>query len=103
VVDLLDIQLVLAGHGRPVRDARALTKANRRAVHERLDRVRRALSNGPRTAFEVVPEMLDRELPRPMMIGWGLSETLCYLRHLEVRGDVERLDGSDPERWMVAG
>jgi glyoxylase-like metal-dependent hydrolase (beta-lactamase superfamily II) len=102
VVDLLDIQLVLAGHGRPVRDARALTKANRRAVGERLDRVRRALSDGPRTAFEVVPEMLDRELPQPMMIGWGLSETLCYLRHLEVRGDVERLDGSDPERWAAA-
>jgi glyoxylase-like metal-dependent hydrolase (beta-lactamase superfamily II) len=103
LVDLLDVQLVLPGHGRPVRDARALTKANRRAVHERLDRVRRALSNGPRTAFEVVPEMLDRELPGPMMIGWGLSETLCYLRHLEVRGDVQRLDGSDPERWTVAG
>jgi hypothetical protein len=81
---------------------RALTKVNRRAVHERLDRVRRALSNGPRTAFEVVPEILDRELPRPMMIGWGLSETLCYLRRLEVRGDVQRLDGGDAERWTMA-
>jgi hypothetical protein len=37
------------------------------------------------------------------MVGWGLSETLCYLRHLEVRGDVERLDGGDPERWALAG
>jgi glyoxylase-like metal-dependent hydrolase (beta-lactamase superfamily II) len=102
VVDLLDIQLVLAGHGRPVRDAGTLTKANRRAVHERLDRVRGALSDGPRTAFEVVPAMLDRELSGPMLVGWGLSEALCYLRHLEVRGDVQRLDGSDPERWAVA-
>src|SRR4029450_8090353 len=31
VVDRLNVQLVLAGHGRPVRDARALTAATRRA------------------------------------------------------------------------
>jgi glyoxylase-like metal-dependent hydrolase (beta-lactamase superfamily II) len=102
LVDGLDVQLVLAGHGRPVRDARALADANRRAVTERLDRVRAALAGEPRTAFDVVPEMLGRELPRPMMVGWGLSETLCYLRHLELRGEVQRLDGSDPERWSRA-
>ena len=72
VVDQLDVQLVLAGHGRPVRDARALTEANRRAVAERIERIRRALADGPRTAFDIVPEMLDVELPGPMMIGWGL-------------------------------
>jgi hypothetical protein len=65
-----------------------------------LERVRTALGDGPRMAFDVVPEMLDRELPRPMMVGWGLSEALCYLRHLELRGEVQRVDGSDPERWM---
>jgi glyoxylase-like metal-dependent hydrolase (beta-lactamase superfamily II) len=102
LVDGLDVQLVLAGHGRPVRDARALADANRRAVTERLDRVRAAFAGEPRTAFDVVPEMLGRELPRPMMVGWGLSETLCYLRHLELRGEVQRLDGSDPERWSRA-
>jgi hypothetical protein len=67
-----------------------------------LERVRAALGDGPRMAFDVVPEMLDRELPRPMMVGWGLSETLCYLRHLELRGEVQRVDGSDTERWAVA-
>jgi glyoxylase-like metal-dependent hydrolase (beta-lactamase superfamily II) len=102
VVDGLDVQLVLAGHGRPVRDARALADANRRAIDERLERVRRALAGGPRTAFDVVPEMLDSDLPDPMMVGWGLSETLCYLRHLELRGDARPVDGSDPERWAVA-
>jgi glyoxylase-like metal-dependent hydrolase (beta-lactamase superfamily II) len=102
VVAGLDVQLVLAGHGRPVRDARALVEANRRAVKERLGRVRAALAREPRTAFELVPEMLDRELPQQMMVSWGLSETLCYLRHLELRGDVQPLDGSDPERWARA-
>lgn len=100
-VDGLDVQLVLAGHGRPVRDARALTAANRRAVDERMERIRTALADGPRTAFDLVPEMWDLELPKPMMIGWGLTEALCYLNHMELQGEAERLDGADPERWSL--
>jgi glyoxylase-like metal-dependent hydrolase (beta-lactamase superfamily II) len=99
VVDGLDVSLVLAGHGRPVRDARALAQANRREVHARLDRVRRAIADGPRTAFEVVPHVLDTELPPNMMISWGLTETLCYLRHLERRGEAKRVEGGERERW----
>jgi len=101
VVDELDVQLVLAGHGRPVREARKLTEANRRAIAQRIERIRAALNAGPRVAFDVVPEMLDAELPGPMMIGWGLSEALAYLNHMELRGEVERLDGEDPERWRL--
>jgi glyoxylase-like metal-dependent hydrolase (beta-lactamase superfamily II) len=102
VVDRLDVQLVLAGHGRPVRDARALTAANRRAVAERIERIRSALSNGPRTAFDVVPEMWsDVNLPEPLMIGWGLTEALCYLNHMELRGEATRIDGEDAERWQL--
>ena len=81
-------QLILAGHGRPVREARALAEANRRAVHERIERVRRALAAGPRTPSTSCPTILDHELPAPLMIGWGLSEVLCYLRHLELLGEV---------------
>jgi glyoxylase-like metal-dependent hydrolase (beta-lactamase superfamily II) len=99
VVDALDVSLVLAGHGRPVRDASALVEANRRAVSERLDRVRAVLGDGPRTPFEVVPHVLDAELPPAMMVGWGLSETLCYLTHLERSGEAIKLDGTGPERW----
>jgi glyoxylase-like metal-dependent hydrolase (beta-lactamase superfamily II) len=102
VVDGLDVQLVLAGHGRPVRDAKALTEANRRAVNEKLDRLRRALAAGPRTPFELVPEVADPELPPAMMVGWGLSETLSYLTHLERRGEAQRVDGAEPERWGAA-
>jgi glyoxylase-like metal-dependent hydrolase (beta-lactamase superfamily II) len=102
VVDELDVQLVLAGHGRPVRDATALIEANRRAVNERLDRVRAALADGPRSAFELVPQVVDYDLPAPMMIGWGLSEVLCYLEHLELLGEVERIgDGEDGELWRM--
>jgi glyoxylase-like metal-dependent hydrolase (beta-lactamase superfamily II) len=103
VVDGLDVSLVLAGHGRPVRDASALVEANRRAVSERLDRVRTVLADGPLTPFEVLPHVLDAELPPAMMVGWGLSETLCYLTHLELRGEVTKLDGAGPERWARTG
>ena len=100
VVDGLDVQLVLSGHGRPVRGARRLTEANRRAVAERIQRICDSLANGPRTAFDLVPEMLDVELPGPMMIGWGLTEALCYLTHLELAGEVAKVDGAGTERWQ---
>jgi glyoxylase-like metal-dependent hydrolase (beta-lactamase superfamily II) len=102
VIDGLDVQLVLAGHGRPVRDARALTEANREAVQERIERVRTAIADGPRTPFDLVPEVLDTELPPAMMVGWGLSETLCYLRHLERRGEAAKVEDAEPERWAAA-
>jgi glyoxylase-like metal-dependent hydrolase (beta-lactamase superfamily II) len=102
VMDGLDVQLVLAGHGRPVRDARALTEANRRAVNDKLDRVRRAIAAGPQTPFDLVPEVVDTELPPAMMVGWGLSETLSYLRHLERLGEAARVEDEEPERWALA-
>jgi glyoxylase-like metal-dependent hydrolase (beta-lactamase superfamily II) len=103
VVDGLDVRLVLAGHGRPVREARRLTEANRRTIHERMDRLRNSLKAGPRTAFDLVPEMWsDVDLPKPLMIGWGLTEALCYLNHMELNGEVEKIDGEEPERWQLA-
>jgi glyoxylase-like metal-dependent hydrolase (beta-lactamase superfamily II) len=102
VVDRLDVQLVLAGHGRPVREARALAEANRRAVHERLDRVRKAIADGPRTPFEIIPDVIETQLPPAMKVFWGLSETLVYLNHLERRGEAARVDDAEPERWAPA-
>jgi glyoxylase-like metal-dependent hydrolase (beta-lactamase superfamily II) len=102
VVDQLDVDLVLAGHGRPVRDAHGLIAANRRAVHERLERLREAIAAGPSTPYELVPAMLDSEMPTGMMLNWGLTETLCYLRHLEQTGAAARVDGAEPEQWAAA-
>jgi glyoxylase-like metal-dependent hydrolase (beta-lactamase superfamily II) len=102
VVDDLDVQLVLAGHGRAVRDAHSLIEANRRAVHERVERVRSAIANGPRTPYEIVPAMLDSEMPTGMMLNWGLTETLCYLRHLEHLGEAAAVEDSEPALWAAA-
>jgi glyoxylase-like metal-dependent hydrolase (beta-lactamase superfamily II) len=101
VVDRLEANLCLAGHGRPFRDVHALVEANRREVAERVDRVRGALSDGPRTPFELVPALIGRGEADMMAMTWALSEVLSYLRHLEQREDAARLDGADPERWAL--
>jgi glyoxylase-like metal-dependent hydrolase (beta-lactamase superfamily II) len=97
----LDVDLVLAGHGRPVRDLPRLVTAHEDLVVQALARVREALADGPRTPFEIVTFVLGvQELP-PAAVSWGLSLTLCYLGHLEMRGAVARVADSDPERWRL--
>jgi glyoxylase-like metal-dependent hydrolase (beta-lactamase superfamily II) len=105
VIDALDSSLCLAGHGRPFRDVKEHIEANRREVAERMGRVRRALrdSDGrPLTPFEIVPALLGDPNPSPMMINWGLSETLSYLRHLERLEEAERVESEPAERWSPA-
>jgi hypothetical protein len=60
--------------------------------------------HGPLTAFEAVPR-LHAEPPTAAVAAWWLSETLCYLRHLEMAGraSAERDDPVAPERWSAAG
>jgi glyoxylase-like metal-dependent hydrolase (beta-lactamase superfamily II) len=99
----LDVNLVLAGHGRPVRDLPRLVAAHDELVIEALMRVRQALTERPRTAFEIVGTGLGIENVPPAAMNWAMSLTLCYLRHLEIRGEVERVEGSDPELWRVTG
>lgn len=100
-VEELECELCLAGHGRPFREVRGKVQQFRREVQERMERVRAGLRDGPRSAFDLVPGLLQIEELTPMLVNWGLSEALCYLRHLEVLGEVERLDG-EPERWELA-
>ena len=67
-----------------------------------MDRVRRAIAEEPRTPFQIVPFLVGDEAPSEMIVSWGLSEVLCYLRHLEARGEAGALDGAEPARWAVA-
>ncbi len=101
-VDGLDVDLVLAGHGRPVRDARGLAEANRREVAEGIARVHQAIESEPLTPFEIVPKLLRTDDLTPMHVNWGLSMVLSYLRHMQVRGEAGVVEGSDPERWQLA-
>ncbi len=101
VVDRLDARLCLPGHGRTFTDVRAHVEANRALVHERLDRVRTVISDGaaPVTAFEAIPRIYGEPV-NATNANWWLAETLSYLRHLEVRGEAERVDG-EPQRWLA--
>jgi glyoxylase-like metal-dependent hydrolase (beta-lactamase superfamily II) len=101
VVDALDVRLVLAGHGRPRTDASALVAATRREAQGRIERIRAAIADEPRTPFELVPVLFGDDAPQAMAIGWGLSEVLCYLRHLEVHEKARQLDGEEPARWAA--
>ncbi len=100
-VESLPTHLVLAGHGKPVRDLPGLVSANRRAVHERIGRVREAIAAESPTPYDIVPKLMQTEDLNPMLVSWGLSETLAYLRHLEITGEAEKEEGSEPERWRL--
>jgi glyoxylase-like metal-dependent hydrolase (beta-lactamase superfamily II) len=102
VVGALDVQLVLAGHGRPVRDAPALVAANRREVARQLEIVRAAIAARPRTPFEIVPLLVGENAPGQMQVSWGLSQVLSYLDHLELLGEAERADDDELSRWAPA-
>ncbi|MBV9164540.1 MAG: MBL fold metallo-hydrolase [Solirubrobacterales bacterium] len=101
VVDRLGARLCLAGHGRPFVDVRRHLEGNRALVRERLAAVAAALSEKPRTAVEMVPEVY-REPLTPVNAAWLLTQTLCYLRHLELAGTVTRVPGSPAHRWRRA-
>jgi glyoxylase-like metal-dependent hydrolase (beta-lactamase superfamily II) len=100
-VDGLGARLCLPGHGRPFTDVGAHVRANRELVLERLEATERALADGPRPAVEMVAEVHGGELTQGNA-AWWLSETLCYLTHLERSGRARRVPGT-PERWAAAG
>ena len=106
VVEQLDISLVLAGHGRPVRDARGLIAANRRTIAARLDGIRAALADGPRAAYDLLDDVrgaagLPADIPTFARVSWIFPETLCYLTHLEKLGEVTREQDGDRELWRL--
>ena len=100
-VQRLDARLCLAGHARTFTDVGAHIEANRALVHERLARVREMVGeHGPITAYDVVPLLYGEPITQ-LNASWWLPETLCYLGHLELAGELRR-DGGEPERWVLA-
>ena len=52
----------------------------------------------PITAFDAVPHVYGEAIT-PMNANWWLSETLCYLTHLEARRAAPSASPDEPERW----
>jgi glyoxylase-like metal-dependent hydrolase (beta-lactamase superfamily II) len=100
-VDDLDVRLTLSGHGRPFTDLPGHVRANRELIARRLAAVLAALREQPgSTAFALLPAVYGEDYA-PEMSAWLLTKVLCYLDHLERRGDARRL-GGEPERWAPA-
>jgi glyoxylase-like metal-dependent hydrolase (beta-lactamase superfamily II) len=100
-VEPLEIDLVLPGHGRTFRDPEAKIAESRRQVDELLGKVREALGKGDRTAFEIVEDIVGPEMVRTPASAWVLQIVLSCLDHLVIAGEVEGLDGTDPQRWAL--
>jgi glyoxylase-like metal-dependent hydrolase (beta-lactamase superfamily II) len=103
-VDQLDARLALSGHGKPFVDVHGHIEGNRRLVAQRLDAVIGAVRRAPLTAVQIAPEVHSGQPLNVRNAQWFLSETLCYLRHLERAGRVraEPDGGGGGERWRSA-
>jgi glyoxylase-like metal-dependent hydrolase (beta-lactamase superfamily II) len=99
VVDGLDARLALAGHARPFTDVEGHIQANRDLIALRLDAVRAALQDGPRTAYEVARGVYGAAYTQEMA-SWLLTKTLAWLTHLQALGQASA-GGESPERWTL--
>jgi glyoxylase-like metal-dependent hydrolase (beta-lactamase superfamily II) len=98
VVDELDARLAMSGHGRPFVDVHGHIEGNRRLVAERLDAVLAAVDAGSTTAVEISPLVYGEPLTE-YNANWLLSQTMCYLRHLERGGALRSEPDGGAERW----
>lgn len=100
-VEGLDVDLVLPGHGRTFRDPEAKIAESRRQVEELMAKVREALEPGELTAFEIVAVIIGADNVNTPASAWVLQIVLSCLDHLAIAGEVEIVDGSDPQRWRL--
>ena len=101
-VEPLDVDLCLPGHGRPFRDPAAKIAEARRQVNELLDKVREALAEGEKPAFEMVGGIVGAENVNTPVSAWVLQIVLSCLDHLAILGEVVKVEGTDPQRWRLA-
>jgi glyoxylase-like metal-dependent hydrolase (beta-lactamase superfamily II) len=100
VVDRLDARLCVSGHGKPFVDVHGHIEGNRKLVRERLAAVAAAVRAQPLTAVEITPSVYGQPLTE-QNASWFLSETLCYLQHLELLGEVSREPDGGVDRWRA--
>jgi glyoxylase-like metal-dependent hydrolase (beta-lactamase superfamily II) len=99
-VEQMDVRLCVSGHGRPFTDIPGHIAGNRKLIAQRLAGARNGLQAGPLTAVEVVPAIFGAPL-RPETASWWLTETLCYLTHLQRLGEVVHEPDGTSERWRL--
>jgi glyoxylase-like metal-dependent hydrolase (beta-lactamase superfamily II) len=100
-VEPLEVDLVLPGHGRPFRDPEVKIAEARRQVEELIGKVKASLAEGEKTAFEIVGEIVGAENVNTPVSAWVLQIVLSCLDHLTILGEVEPVDGTDPQQWVL--
>lgn len=98
----LEVDLVLPGHGRTFRDPETKIAESRRQVEELIGKVRAALAEGERTAFDIVAEIIGPDGVKSPASAWVLQIVLSCLDHLALAGEVRKVEGTDPQRWALA-
>ena len=63
---------------------------------------RRRSAEGEKTAFEIVAEIVGAENVNTPVSAWVLQIVLSCLDHLAILGEVEPVEGTDPQRWALS-
>jgi glyoxylase-like metal-dependent hydrolase (beta-lactamase superfamily II) len=93
-------RLALSGHGKPFLDVPGHIDGTRRLVIENIERATAAVTAEPRTAMTIALDMF-REQRGARHPAWLLSQTLCYLRHLEQAGHAQREVDGELQFWRT--
>ena len=67
-----------------------------------MGRVRESLRAGPKSAFDVVADLLG-DAYSPQMAAWGLQVTLSHLDHLAALGEAQSGLEGDQKIWEYTG
>jgi glyoxylase-like metal-dependent hydrolase (beta-lactamase superfamily II) len=86
--------LVLPGHGRPFTDCARRIEAITRSKMRRLEAIRLAIREQPRSVPEIADELFTRAVVR-FQRNFAMSETLAHIAYLRWSGLVERRTRSD--------
>jgi glyoxylase-like metal-dependent hydrolase (beta-lactamase superfamily II) len=98
-----DPGLVLPGHGRPFGDCARRIEAITRNKMRRLDAIRDAIAQRPRSVTEIADELFNRAVLR-FQRSVALSETLAHVAYLRWDGKVERRTRPDGTyEWYPTG
>lgn len=98
----MELDVVLAGHGEPVTDHRALVEGRLQMHERRAEKIATLLADGPATAFEVAQSMWGNIAVTQAYLT--LSEVLGHVDLLLDRGEVvEERDAEGVTRFLLPG
>jgi glyoxylase-like metal-dependent hydrolase (beta-lactamase superfamily II) len=93
-------ELVLPGHGEPIREPVERAHELIRHHRERLEETAAALHDGPRTGYEVSLSLFESELDASGR-RFAVAETLAHLERLAASGAASSLDDGGRVLWSL--